>query len=66
VDAIAAEVASDIRQQYVLDYHSSKPFNLGGYRSVRVEAYEPHHGRMFVRTKRGYYAQREQPARPQQ
>ena len=33
VSAIAAQVAKGIRQQYVVDYHSSKPFTLGGYRS---------------------------------
>jgi Ca-activated chloride channel family protein len=66
VNTIAAEVANDIRQQYVVDYHSSKPFSLGGYRSVRVEASTPHHGRLFVRTRRGYYAQTEQPQQPRQ
>ena len=57
VNAIATEVANDIRQQYVVDYHSSKPFSLGGYRTVQVEASAPHDGRLYVRTKRGYYAQ---------
>ena len=66
VDAIAGEVANDIREQYVVDYHSSEPFSLGGYRSVRVEASAPHHGGLFVRTRRGYYAQTEQPKQPRQ
>lgn len=57
VSAIASQVAKDIRQQYVVDYHSSKPFTLGGYRSVRVEASSPHRGLLFVRTLRGYYAE---------
>lgn len=64
VYSIAAEVANDIRQQYVVDYHSSRRFSLGGYRSVRVEASDPHHGRLTVRTKRGYYAQAEQTRQP--
>ena len=55
VNIIAAEVARDIREQYVVDYHSSKPFTQGGYRSVRVEATSPREGPMVVRTKRGYY-----------
>lgn len=55
VDAIAAEVARDIRNQYTLGYHSTKPARLGGYRVVRVEAKAPHHGKLFVRTRTGYY-----------
>lgn len=66
VNSIAAEVARDIREQYVVDYHSSKPFSLGGYRSVRVEATSPGHGQTNVRTKRGYYAKAGQEAKPTQ
>lgn len=62
VDNIAAQVARDIREQYVIDYHSSDPFTNGGYRTVRVEASAPHHGRLYVRTKRGYYAKPESPS----
>jgi len=60
VNTIAAEVARDIREQYVVDYHSSKPFTQGGYRSVRVEAISAHDGPLLVRTKRGYYPKTEQ------
>jgi VWFA-related protein len=60
VNGIAAEVARDIREQYVVDYHSSKPFTQGGYRSVRVEATSPREGPMLVRTKRGYYPKTEE------
>lgn len=56
VDNIAAEVARDIRDQYVVDYHSSKPASLGGYRTVQVEAKAAKHGKLTVRTRRGYYA----------
>lgn len=62
VSTIAAQVARDIREQYVIDYHSSKPFTLGGYRTVRVEARASHRGPLFVRTKRGYFAQPLQPS----
>ncbi len=64
VDSIAAEVARDIREQYVVDYHSSKPFTQGGYRSVRVEAVSPRNGQLLVRTKRGYYPKTEQQTEP--
>ena len=55
VDQIAAEVARDIRNQYTIGYHSTKPPRLGGYRVVKVEARGPHHQKLFVRTKPGYY-----------
>jgi len=66
VSRIAAEVARDIREQYVVDYHSSRPFSLGGYRSVRIEAISPSHGPMSARTKRGYNPKTEQTTQPVQ
>ena len=45
VDEIAAEVAKDIRNQYSLGYHSSKPVSQGGYRLVHVEAKVQRHGK---------------------
>jgi VWFA-related protein len=63
VDSIAAEVAKDIRNQYTIGYHSSKAASLGGYRTVRVEAHAAHHGKLYVRTRTGYYP-RPQPGTP--
>ena len=62
VDTIAAAVARDIRDQYTIGYHSSKPASLGGYRVVRVEAKAPKHGKVIVRTRRGYYAKKPESA----
>ena len=56
VNEIAAQVARDIRNQYTVDYRSTKPASLGGYRVVHVEAISPTRGKLIVRTKRGYYA----------
>lgn len=61
VDRIAVQVAADIRNQYTIGYHSSKSASLGGYRVVHVEAYSPKYGKLTVRTRRGYYARRQQP-----
>lgn len=60
VGQIAEEVAQDIRHQYTIGYHSTKPVNLGGFRTVHVEARAPRYGRLIVRTKKGYYPRREQ------
>lgn len=56
VGQIASEVAQDIRNQYTIGYHSTKSAALGGYRVVHVEAISPKHGKLTVRTRRGYYA----------
>ena len=65
VDSIAAEVAHDIRDQYTIGYLSTKPANIEGYRSVRVEANVPKHGKLIVRTRKGYYAKKPAPKRTQ-
>ena len=57
VDRIAAEVARDIRDQYTIGFRSTKPARLGGYRVIHVEANAPKHGKMVVRTRKGYYAE---------
>jgi Ca-activated chloride channel homolog len=55
VDAIAAEVARDIRNQYTLGYHSTKPTNIPGFRSVQVTAKSKGYGKLVVRTRTGYF-----------
>jgi Ca-activated chloride channel homolog len=59
VDTIAAEVAMDIRRQYTLGYHSTKPMSEAGYRTIKVEAHGSGHGKLLVRTKSGYYPRQE-------
>jgi Ca-activated chloride channel homolog len=55
VDAVAAEVARDIRNQYTLAYHSARA-PIPGYHSVTLEARAPGHGRLSVHTRTGYYS----------
>jgi VWFA-related protein len=55
VDSIAGTVAQDIRNQYTIGYHSTKAASLGGYRTIHVEARAAHHGKLYVRTRTGYY-----------
>ncbi len=55
VDQIAAEVARDIRNQYMLGYHSTKPTSEQGFRSVQVTAKAKHRGKLNVRTRTGYF-----------
>lgn len=57
VDAVAAEVAKDIRNQYTIGYRSTKPYSAGGYRRVQVEAKAQGFKKLNVRTRAGYYPQ---------
>ncbi len=56
VEAIAGEVARDIRQQYILGYHPTRPISAGGYRSIRVTAKAKGFHKLTVRTREGYFA----------
>jgi VWFA-related protein len=55
VDQIAAEVARDIRNQYTLGYHSSRPTTEPGFRRVEVKAEGKGEGKLIVRTRTGYF-----------
>jgi len=55
IDQIAAEVARDIRNQYTLGYHSTKPTTEQGFRQVQVAAEAKGMGKLNVRTRTGYY-----------
>jgi VWFA-related protein len=54
VDEIAAEVARDIRSQYTLGYHSTRPTTDAGFRRVQVLA-DRGGGKLNVRTRTGYF-----------
>jgi VWFA-related protein len=55
VDQIAAEVARDIRSQYTIVYHSTKPSTEPGFRRVQVAAEAKGMGKLNVRTRTGYF-----------
>ncbi|MGA2170729.1 MAG: VWA domain-containing protein [Terracidiphilus sp.] len=55
IDQIAAEVARDIRNQYTLGYHSTKPTTEPGFRRVVVTADAKGLGKLTVRTRTGYF-----------
>jgi len=55
VDQIAAEVARDIRSQYTIGYHSTKPTSVPGFRKVELTADSQSGGKLTVRTRTGYF-----------
>jgi Ca-activated chloride channel family protein len=63
VDDIAAEVARDIRSQYTIGYHSTKPSSVPGFRRVLVTAEAPGMGKLIVRTRTGYFPSARTPRR---
>ena len=55
VDQIAAEVARDIRSQYTIGYHSTKPASVPGFRKVELTVEAKRLGKLTVRTRTGYF-----------
>lgn len=55
VDEISRSVAHDIRSQYTIGYKPTTPKNVGGYRTIHVEARAKGYGKLTVRTRAGYY-----------
>jgi len=55
IDQIAAEVARDIRNQYPLGYHSTRPTTEAGFRRVQVMAAGKGANKLNVRTRTGYF-----------
>ena len=56
VTGICTRIAKDIRNQYTIGYAPSEPAKPGEYRTIRVTASAPHHGKLSVRTRAGYRA----------
>ena len=58
---ICERIARDIRNQYTLAYAPTNTTQDGAYRAIVVKAGAPGRGRLFVRTRAGYYA----PSKPE-
>jgi Ca-activated chloride channel family protein len=58
-EAICTQIAHDIRNQYTLGYYPSNTNKDGSFRAVQVEVIPPRgRGKLSVRTRSGYYAQK--------
>jgi VWFA-related protein len=59
VEAIAAQVAHEVRNQYTIAYYPTNIARDGTFRAVKVELIPPRgRGKMSVRTRPGYFARR--------
>ena len=63
VESICTQIAHDIRNQYTIAYYPTNSKRDGTFRAVQVQVSPPRgRGKMTVRTRTGYYAQKESAA----
>ena len=60
VDEISRSIAHDIRNQYTITYTPTTPKNVGGFRTIHVDARARPYKKLTVRTRSGYYPGQEQ------
>ena len=60
VDEISRSIAHDIRNQYTITYTPTTPKNIGGFRTIHVDARARPYKKLTVRTRSGYYPGQEQ------
>ncbi|MGH9845879.1 MAG: VWA domain-containing protein [Blastocatellia bacterium] len=64
--AIAAQIAKDIRTQYVVSYYPSNDNRDGSFRTVKVQINTKDNRKLIARTRQGYYARNEKGQLPAQ
>lgn len=60
VPAIAANIAKDLRVQYVVSYYPTNEKRDGAFRTIQVSVNQAGGRKLTARTRRGYYARKEQ------
>ena len=58
--AIAAQIARDIRTQYLLSYYPTNDKRDGSFRTVKVAVAPRENRKLIARSRQGYYARKEQ------
>jgi Ca-activated chloride channel homolog len=59
IPAIAAQIAKDLRTQYVVSYYPSNDKRDGTFRNIQVSVNSQGSRKLIARTRRGYYARNE-------
>jgi Ca-activated chloride channel family protein len=59
IPAIAAQIAKDLRTQYVVSYYPSNDKRDGTFRNIQVSVNSQGGRKLIARTRRGYYARNE-------
>src|SRR5262249_34780253 len=60
IPSIAAQIAKDLRTQYVVSYYPTNEKRDGTYRTIQVNVNNNGSHKLIARTRRGYYARNEQ------
>jgi Ca-activated chloride channel homolog len=60
IPAIAAQIAKDMRTQYILSYYPTNNLKDGTFRAVQVEVNSNKQRKLIARTRQGYYAREKQ------
>jgi Ca-activated chloride channel family protein len=60
IPAIAAQIAKDLRTQYVVSYYPTNDKRDGTFRTIQVGVNNSGSHKLIARTRRGYYARNEQ------
>jgi len=60
IPAIAAQIAKDLRTQYVISYYPTNEKRDGTFRTIQVGVNHVGGRKLIARTRRGYYARNEQ------
>jgi len=66
IPAIAAQIAKDMRTQYIVSYYPSNNLRDGSFRLVRVDVNSNGNSKLIARTRQGYYARNEKESRRDQ
>ena len=64
IPAIAAQIAKDLRTQYVVSYYPTNDKRDGTFRTIQVGVNQVDGRNLIARTRRGYYARNEQGKAP--
>jgi len=59
IPAIAAQIAKDLRTQYVISYYPNNEKRDGTFRTVRVMVNPKDNHKLIARTRQGYYARKD-------
>jgi Ca-activated chloride channel homolog len=64
IQTIAAQIAKDLRTQYVVSYYPTNDNRDGAFRNVQVSVSSQGASKLIARTRRGYYARNEKGRSP--
>src|SRR5262245_52001994 len=64
IPIIAAQIAKDLRTQYVVSYYPTNENRDGAFRTIQVSVNSQGARKLIARTRRGYYARNEKGRSP--